>query len=246
MPITKQDLTRLVGVQEQDKLLDSIEAAIRLIPEDIAALRSEIEAEKTKFNAWKEKTIAVQLRKKEKELELSKQEELVRKHTQDLNQVKTNAAFKALQSEIDRAKAQGGDIETEILMIMEEADAFSLEEKTLKTEVARVEADLQKQIGVLESRKSEQEARLAEEKGKRAALAVAVPPDLLDLYDQTRKRRRGIGISRVRGNLCEVCHMTLPPQDVLNTIKGTTIVHCDSCQRILYNSESAATAKPAA
>src|SRR5689334_14383037 len=104
MPINKQDMLKLVALQEQDKLLDSVSAAIALVPKDIDAIKAEVDEEKKRVAAAKEKTTQLQLKKKNKELDLSKLEETARKHGTDLNSVKTNEAFKALQGEIDKAK----------------------------------------------------------------------------------------------------------------------------------------------
>ncbi|HVE14050.1 MAG TPA: C4-type zinc ribbon domain-containing protein [Elusimicrobiota bacterium] len=239
MPITRQDLAKLADLQEQDRRIDVLAAALALVPQDIAALRGELDSEKGRLAAHKDKATQTQLRKKEKELELAKQEELIRKHTSDLNQVKTNEAFKALQGEIDRAKVQAGELETQILVIMEEADALVQDEKKLKADFARAEADVNSRVGVLEARKSEQEAQLAAEKSRRESMTQGIAAEVISLYEQTRKRRKGIGLSKLKGNVCEACHMTLPPQVVINVAKGTTLITCDSCQRILFSTDPA-------
>lgn len=235
----KQDLAKLVTLQEQDKLIDSMRAAIDLIPQDIAAIRAEFEGEKTRLDGSREKAKNIQLKKKEKELELSQKEEAARKHSQELNLVKTNEAFKALQKEIDKAKAEAGQIETDILMLMEEADAVSKEEKVLAGEIKKIEADVQARIKALEDRKAAQETQLAAEKSRREASTQGIPADLLSLYEQTRTRRKGVAVSRMRDNMCDVCHILLTPQTVVNVRKGTKVMVCESCQRILYCLESA-------
>ena len=67
--------------------------------------------------------------KKTKELDVAAKEEAAKKHGGELNQVKTNEAFKALQHEIERAKADASDIETQILEIMDQLDASRKAEK---------------------------------------------------------------------------------------------------------------------
>lgn len=244
MPMTKEDLAKLVGLQEQDRILDSLKASIDQIPVDIEALRAESAQEKAALAAVKEQSTQVQLRKKAKELELSQKEEDARKHGRELNAVKTNEAFKALQNEIDKAKAAAGDLETEILMLMEESDKLSREEKAKAAEIKTAEAEIGKRIQSLEAKKAELDAKFAAEKSKRESLASAVLAELLTQYEGIRRRRQGVAVSRLTGGTCSVCHMTQPPQILVNIAKGNRLTTCESCQRILYNPEPAG-ARPA-
>lgn len=242
MPIQKQDLAKLVALQEQDSLVDSISASIARVPEDIAALRAEIEGEKGALNAIREKAKQIQLKKKEKELEMAQKEEAAKKHALELNQVKTNEAFKALQTQIDQAKAAAGELETQILMLMDDAEAAVREEKAETAKLKQVEARIEEQVKVLEARKAELQRKLEEVQAKRGVIGAEVPADLISQYDQIRKRRQGVALAKVAGNMCGVCHITLRPQSVVNLAKGA-LVTCDSCQRILY--QTAAEAKAA-
>lgn len=243
MQMTKDDLANLVGLQEQDRILDSLKASIDQVPLDIEALRAESAREKAAVAAVKEQLTQVQLRKKEKELELSQKEEEARKHGRELNAVKTNEAFKALQSEIDKAKAAAGDLETEILLLMEESDKLSREEKAKAGELKTAEAEIGKRISVLDAKKAELEGKHAAEKAKREAMAAAVNAELLSRYEGIRQRRQGVAVSRLDNGTCTVCHMKQPPQILINIAKGIRLTICESCQRILYSPEPAG-AKP--
>jgi len=244
MHITREDLARLVVLQEQDKVIDALQAAVSDAPAQIAALRAESDAEKAAVAAAKEKLTNLQLRRKEKELDLAKKEEESRKHNIELNAVKTNEAYRALQTEIDRCKSEAGEIETEVLMLMEEADALATEEKAKSAALKAAEARIDEKIRALEARKSENEAKLAAEKAKREAFVAAVPLELLAHYDNVRRRRGGVAVARLNGNTCSVCRMNQPPQALVNIAKGNTVISCESCQRILFVAE-AASAKPA-
>ena len=41
--------------------------------------------------------------------------------------------------------------------------------------------------------------------------------------------------SLVENNTCQVCHMRLPPQTVIDVKKGRKVIVCNSCQRILHD-----------
>src|SRR5437016_3461750 len=159
MALTKENLVQLIAIQEADAALDHIKSDMDKIPVFIANLRGQIEEEKHKASDSKNKLLTLEKKKKEKELELAQKEEAAKKHGAELNSVKTNEAFKALQNEIERAKAQGNAIETEILQLMEDLDGARKEEKAAS---AAVNVEAKK----FEAEISAHEGRLSELKGK--------------------------------------------------------------------------------
>ncbi|MFH2203064.1 MAG: C4-type zinc ribbon domain-containing protein [Elusimicrobiota bacterium] len=234
MAVTKDDFARLIKLQEHDKLLDGLRAQIAQVPVDIEALRSEVSGEQGLLAAAQQKCKELKMRRKEKENEMATSEEAIRKHQGDLNSVKTNDAFKALLKEIEEAKKVVGDLETEILELMDAVDAASQEEKSAKETLAAAEAENNKRIQELEKHKAERAAMLAQEDAKRAALADGIPAELSLLYDKTRERRAGVALAAVKDGSCVACNVIQRPQNLVDLRKGTKILTCDSCQRILH------------
>ena len=140
----------LVALQDQDKALDAIQKDIDSVPPRIASVQADLANEKKRMDAAKAKTIELEKKKKTKELDVAAKEEAARKHTGQLNELKSNDAYKAMQAEIEKEKAAAGDIETEILQIMEEIDKAKSEEKAHAAEP--VPADLMKVFNHLRSR----------------------------------------------------------------------------------------------
>ncbi len=68
----------------------------------------------------------------------------------------------------------------------------------------------------------------------RQALIGRIPPDVLRRYDLIRKKRGGIGVVEVQGEICAGCNTALPPNQVLAINKGETLEQCPRCQRMLY------------
>ena len=134
MALTKESLQALVALQQKDKHLDSIQKEIDAVPPRIAAVKADLEGEKRHMDAAKAKIIDLEKKKKSKELDVAAQEEAARKHSSQLNELKSNDAYKAMQIEIDKEKAKAGDIETEILQLMEDIDKARAEEKAATVE----------------------------------------------------------------------------------------------------------------
>jgi predicted nucleic acid-binding Zn-ribbon protein len=244
MAINKETIQRLVAVQEQDAVLDGLRNEMERIPREIAALQAGLESAKAKLAEAKARIIGCEKQKKEKELELAAKEEAIRKHTMELNQVKTNDAFKALQHEIEQAKAAGSQIETEILEVMEGIDVVRKEEKVAAAELKTAEDKAKSGIGVLEQERAELKAKHDARKSVRDESAALMPPDMMRVYDHARMRGKTDAIVPVDGGNCSACRINLAPQMIVEVTKAKVLVICESCQRILYKPEPAAKTAP--
>jgi len=239
MGITKDTIQRLVAVQQQDAIIDGLQKEMDRVPREIAALQAGLETAKAKQAEAKARIIGCEKKKKEKELELAAKEEAIRKHTTELNQVKTNDAFKALQHEIEQAKAAGSQIETEILEVMEGIDSGRREEKSAAAELKAAEDKAKNEIGNLEKELAELKAKHDAQKSVRDAAAASVPPDMMRIYSHARMRGKLDAIVPVDGGNCSACRINLAPQMIIEVAKAKTLVFCESCQRILYKPEPA-------
>jgi predicted nucleic acid-binding Zn-ribbon protein len=105
MALNKDSMRALVALQDKDKVLDAIQKEIDSVPPRIAAVKSDLANEKKRMDAAKAKTIELEKGKKSKELDAAAKEESARKHAGQLNEVKTNEAYKALQVEIEKERA---------------------------------------------------------------------------------------------------------------------------------------------
>jgi predicted nucleic acid-binding Zn-ribbon protein len=240
MALTKDNLLQLIKIQEQDAALDKLKADIDKIPVFIANLRSAIDAEKNKASDLKNQLLTLEKKKKEKELELAQKEEAAKKHGAELNSVKTNEAFKALQVEIERAKAQGSEIETQILEIMEDLDKTRKLEKAAAAEAAGEVKKLEAEIGVHEARVKELQGQYDGAKAKRDEAAAPISADAMRVYNHVRSRGKLNAVVAIDGSNCSACRISLAPQVIVEATKAKALVTCESCQRIIYRPETLA------
>lgn len=245
MALTKENLQQLVALQEKDSALDKVKATLDAIPVMIARLKEAVEAEKAKASGAKNKVIDFEKKKKEKELDLAKKEEDAKKRGGELNTVKTNEAFKAIQVEIERAKADASKLETEILELMDAIDAAKKEEKTLVAELAVEAKKFEEEIASHEKRQAGLQAEYDAAKAARDAEAAKVEAPVMKIYAHVRARGKLDAVVAIDGDSCSACRMSLAPQVIVEATKAKSLVTCESCQRILYKPQSLAAAKAA-
>jgi uncharacterized protein len=123
------------------------------------------------------------------------------------------------------------DRQIEIMIVVEEAESTAKEAKSV---VLQVQAQLVEQNAHLNAEKT----KLLKEKERleveRQVASNAITPQDLELYNQLRKSRRGIAVTRVVERTCAACGSTLTPALVQAADSPGQIVRCPSCSRILY------------
>ena len=240
MALTKEALQALVALQLKDKHLDAIQHEIDAVPPRIASLKADLEGEKRHMDAAKATILELEKKKKSKELDVAAKDEAARKHSSQLNDLKSNDAYKAMQVEIEAEKKAAGDIETEILQIMEDIDKARVEEKAATAEYKKTEEFSKKDLEKLEAEMSHAKGRFETAKVERDATAAVVGPAEMKVYNHIRGRGKPDAVVPVVSGHCGSCQINLTPGLTLEVAKLKTLVTCESCQRILYKPEQVA------
>lgn len=229
----------VIELQAKDKAIDDLAGRIASIPEEIQAMNAAFEEKKSSMNTAKETLIRLKVDRKAKELTVAEKEEEIRKHHRDLNTIKDNEAYKALQLEIARAQKDQGDIETEILGILEAIDAAVAEDARLQREAGVLEKENIQRIKALEDARQEAEAALSSARTERADFASRIGAEVLEKYEFIRAQRNGLAVVHIiedkAGRIsCGGCNMGLTAQKIVDIKTPDAIVFCDNCQRIIY------------
>lgn len=243
MAFTKDNLLQLIELQKLDNDLDKVRKTLEQIPVMIGNLKAELEGRKTGASAAKQKVMDLEKKKKEKELEMAQHEEKAKKHGAELNTVKTNEQFKALQTEIGFAKQAAGEVETQILELMEAIDGARKEQKAADAAFANEAKGFETEIAGHEKRMADIKAKFDSDKAARDQAAAPIPANVMKVYDHIRSRGKLDAIVPIDATMCSACRITLAPQVLVEATKLKTLVTCESCQRILF---IPATLKPAA
>ncbi|MFA6433876.1 MAG: C4-type zinc ribbon domain-containing protein [Elusimicrobiales bacterium] len=233
------EIRSLIELQARDKVLDELAGRISAVPEEIRALNEAFEEKKSTMNAARETLVKLQVEKKNKELAIAEKDEEVRKHQRDLNAIKDNAAFKALLTEIERAKKDQDEIETEILGLLDAIDKAAAEDRELQRAVKKMEEEKNSRILELEAEKKGHETSLEAARSARADFAGKIGEEVMEKYEFIRSRRKGLAIVRVKedktGHIsCGGCNMGLTAQKIVDIKTPHALVFCDSCQRMIY------------
>ncbi|MBI5096302.1 MAG: hypothetical protein HZB32_01405 [Nitrospirae bacterium] len=110
--------------------------------------------------------------------------------------------------------------------------------KAVRTEKERIVAEEEKKFKG-EKEKIEKESqqlseRLEEIESQKSVIVSQVDSKVISEYNRLISARRGLAVVLVKNEFCQGCHIRIPPQIFTEIRKNDKIIHCLSCQRVLY------------
>ncbi len=233
----KTQITALVKLQELDSEIYALNNEKTAKPQEIKALEISFESKKLGLAELEKKSLDLQKQRKEKELELASNAEVVKKLQGQVYSLKTNKEFQTMQQQIADTKADGSVIEEKILLSFEESDKIKsqIEQENLK--LKEDEKIFFAQKNNVQARVKEIDERLSQLDAQRKQIIPDIDAKMLPEYERILHSREGLAIVTVKNNSCGGCHMLVPPQ-VINLIRMYEhIITCEMCNRILYINE---------
>lgn len=229
----------LLRLQEHDTRADQLRHRLDTLPERAARDAhlervAEHDATTAEVNAKREELARAQRRLEDEVASVSAKADEVDTKLYS-GSVTSPRELQALQDDLDSLRRRQRQLEDEVLELMEQLEPV---ERELDSRAAE-RAELDQQGATLEAALAEAEAAIAAElatvQAERAEIAAAVPAELLDHYEELRRRLQGIAVARLVGSQCGGCHLSLSAVE-LDRIRHEppdALVHCEECGRLL-------------
>lgn len=232
-----QQIDLLIELQELDSQIYALMNRKTEIPLMLKKLDDSFKEKGQQLKLAEDALKTCLVKQKGKENDLLSEEETIKKCQGQLNQIKTNKEYTAMQHEIEGHKADKSMLEDEVINIMDEAEKKLGEITKVKGILKGEEVNLNTEKTKVNSELKEIETRLSFLNSQRAELASKIDKSVLGKYERILKGKNGLAMVPVRMDSCGGCHLNLPPQ-VINEIKmKKDIIFCESCARILYIKE---------
>ena len=139
----------------------------------------------------------------------------------------------SIQAEVASLRNRKTRIEDEVLEQMERRE--EMEERLPPLESDLTEA--RRQLAALDAgaaREREQaEKSLGQLRSEREALLPEFDEELLELYEDLRAQKRGVGAAALEDGVCSGCHQKLSPLELERIKRAEGIRRCEYCRRIL-------------
>jgi len=151
-----------------------------------------------------------------------------------MNRIKNIKELQALQREIDQIKQSNGELEEQLITVMEEIDGVKAAIKSKEEELAKIQDEWKQKQDEMQTQISSIDQAVSEASRRRQSIATQVTRDLISRYELIFSRRGGTAVVEVAGGICQGCYMNIPPQLWNEIIRNEKVNLCPSCQRILY------------
>jgi predicted nucleic acid-binding Zn-ribbon protein len=229
-------LQALLALQEIDRDIFRAQGELKRLPGERATRKAELEKRLARLADLRARAAALRVRIKEIEDQTTTQRQRVRKVENEAAGSRNDMALlAAFQHQIKTLKREISSSEEEGLRLVEEVETLEASAKALAQETADAQkvftefsANVDREMG--EARKKLDELERLRAERKRAD----IPDEALALYTRILGSREGVATAELDGRICQACYMEIPVNLVVRVQRGSELVQCPSCDRILF------------
>jgi hypothetical protein len=141
--------------------------------------------------------------------------------------------LESIQREVENLKKRKTEREDELLIVLEQREdvehrAKEAEGRAQERRVAvdTVAGDASRELAAIVT-------ELTDKQTARERLAAGFDPELLELYDDLRRQKRGVGVAALVDGVCQGCHEKLSAVELDRVKRTDGVKRCEYCRRIL-------------
>jgi uncharacterized protein len=141
--------------------------------------------------------------------------------------------LESITREVENLKRRQSDREDELLVVLEQREEVERAAKEADATSSDLRAGVDRVATEAETELTDVRASLETDRAERARLAAQVDPELLELYEDLRRQKKGIGAVALVDGVCQGCHEQLSAVELDRLKRTDGVPRCDHCRRIL-------------
>lgn len=237
---------KLVNVYQVEKQLRGLQSRLRAAETFLSQQSKDLQQLDTKRASLEAQIKTLTAQAGDHQGEVARLDARLEQIRKQLDSAQTNKEYQAFLTEVNNYKADRDLAETAALELLGKAD--ELKKQLGELDSQRSERDQVRQVaaGDRDARSSEIASQVQELKAKRDALAADVPPDALSILNRLLTNRGEEAMASVEVQdrkrheyTCGSCQMSLPVDAVNGLLTNGRLTMCSSCQCLLYIGEDA-------
>lgn len=230
----KEQIFLLIKLQKADSEIEGIKTRKRDLPEEKEALADKLKTFEDAIEESKGKLDDLNKTHRERETHLNNGTENLKKTRSKLLEVKTNKEYEATLKEIDSINMKNSRIEDEIIYILDDIENTRKNLEIKESELADYRTIYDRKAEKIETELNSIDSVLDKMVKKYYKVREKINPAFLKKYDIIKERRNGYAVAPVWKEVCEGCHMNIPPQMYNELQKPEKLILCPNCNRIIY------------
>ncbi len=198
--------------------------------EELRQVRARLSETESELHAWRGKQHDAELESRSLAERIQSAEAQLMSGT-----IHSPKELEALQANVDSMRRHRAQLEDSAVEAMLLADGLDAQLDELRQSQVKLEEEWSSGQADLREQETKMKQNYVLLKRKRDALAAEMSPDLLNRYEQMRRRRGGVAVARVLNGDCEACHVQMPT-GVISALHSNRdeLVVCTSCGRYLF------------
>ena len=232
------DQQRLLDLAAEDVALTQLAHRRKTLPEE-AAVESAAEAERTfAVEVVRTETEVRDLDREQTRLEADV-ETVRQREDRDQKLIDSGSTsakdITGLQHELESLKRRQGDLEDQVLELMERREVADAALQAARDGQAQAAADLERATQLRDDALADIADSTARHEAARAEIAGQLPAPLLALYDRIRTQNGATGAALLKARQCQGCRIELFGKELasVRSADPSEVVRCDNCGRIL-------------
>jgi predicted nucleic acid-binding Zn-ribbon protein len=141
--------------------------------------------------------------------------------------------LQSIRAEVENIANRTKRVEDRVLELMEQREELDGRFTPAREEAAVAQAALQELARDSAEELDDIERSLATQAAARETIVPLIDEDLLALYEDLRRSKKGVGVAELRAGICQGCHQKLSPMELDRIKRASGVRRCDYCRRIL-------------
>lgn len=232
--ISRQDIETLVKLQQAETEIVRLKSVL----EEFEKEKSKIGTQLIKFSDAleknKEELKAAETACSDIENEIQIVDARIIKSNENLRMVTTNKDYQVLLREVDDNKKRKDALETQLLEYIDEKERLEKIVQETQSEYDLLKSKTEAEQEQIDEKSTSDRAQLDEYTASQEEIGKTFDSGLMTLFNRISKMNGGLAVVQVRNEVCMGCFMNIPPQLYIEVQRGTKLISCPQCSRILH------------
>ncbi|MGZ8604698.1 MAG: zinc ribbon domain-containing protein [Actinomycetota bacterium] len=230
-------MERVLELQELDTSIDRLEQRRAQLEagEELAAARREMELAESRLGELRLALdeVARESSRLEHEIDTMGSKLVAEEKRMYDGSIANPKELEALQHEIASLKDRRARAEDQLLEQMERREDLDARAATADVEANAARAHLEEVGGDAANELDRIVADVQERRATREALTPELDEELLELYEDLRRQKKGIGAAAIVDGVCQGCHEKLSAVELDHLKREDGVKRCEYCRRIV-------------
>lgn len=234
MSLYLKQIEQLISLQKVDGKIHTIKLELESAPKELESLRARFADTAARRIQQKDKVEHLVEQEKRLGIEIDDEASRLKKSKNKLMTAGNTKEYHAMVREMDSLERTNRTREDECVALREELQRQSSQLAEVEAEYLALENELASCEAGLQERVASAQSALDELMQLRGETGKGVPMPVFLRYEFIRERLQHPVIVPVSAGVCSGCHIAIPPQNFIELQKGTQILSCPNCQRLMF------------